>query len=124
MLKAGDLRMDAIEFVDAHVHFYDMRHPDLFYGQGILAQGRKDGYGGCRYPNLPPVKGEGIRGRGYFMGEQSAGSRSLFSCLMGATGLLGGQTPLARVSSRTCMRCSKLSYAHICTHLLSAPTSE
>ena len=24
--------MDAIEFVDAHVHFYDMRHPELFYG--------------------------------------------------------------------------------------------
>ena len=23
---------DKIEFVDAHVHFYDMRHPDLFYG--------------------------------------------------------------------------------------------
>lgn len=24
--------MSKLEFVDAHVHFYDMRHPDLFYG--------------------------------------------------------------------------------------------
>ena len=24
--------MDRLEFVDAHVHFYDMQHPDLFYG--------------------------------------------------------------------------------------------
>ncbi len=24
--------MDRLEFVDAHVHFYDMQHPELFYG--------------------------------------------------------------------------------------------
>ena len=24
--------MDTLEFVDSHVHFYDMQHPDLFYG--------------------------------------------------------------------------------------------
>ncbi|MCY4653856.1 MAG: amidohydrolase family protein [Dehalococcoidia bacterium] len=24
--------MDRIEYVDAHVHFYDMQHPELFYG--------------------------------------------------------------------------------------------
>ena len=24
--------MDRLEYVDAHVHFYDMQHPDLFYG--------------------------------------------------------------------------------------------
>ena len=24
--------MDSLEFVDSHVHFYDMQHPELFYG--------------------------------------------------------------------------------------------
>ena len=24
--------MDKLEFVDTHVHFWDMQHPDLFYG--------------------------------------------------------------------------------------------
>ena len=24
--------MEKLEFVDSHVHFYDMRHPELFYG--------------------------------------------------------------------------------------------
>ena len=24
--------MDKLEFVDSHVHFYDMQHPELFYG--------------------------------------------------------------------------------------------
>ena len=27
----GDLLMDRLEFVDTHVHFYDMQHPELVY---------------------------------------------------------------------------------------------
>ena len=26
-----DKEMPKLEFVDAHVHFYDMQHPELFY---------------------------------------------------------------------------------------------
>ena len=48
----GDLLMDRLEFVDTHVHFYDMQHPELVYDHwqpGVPHPTLGDG----RYRSLP-----------------------------------------------------------------------
>ena len=42
----GDWFMDKLEFVDSHIHFYDMQHPELVYGHWQP---------GVRHPSGRPV---------------------------------------------------------------------